>query len=158
MLRTIGNNFANAAKQGGEIEYSVGGVTKSLSLLDKTTGDLTPTFEIFKDLKSDWDNMTNSEKQAIAITYAGKNQFEVFSAVMNNFSTALKATEAAYDSAGSAARENENAMDSLEKKIQLLKAASENLASSTITKDFIGSILDAGTSLLNFANTDMGVA
>ena len=158
MLRTIGNNFANAAKQGGEIEYSVGGVTKSLSLLDKTTGDLKPTFEIFKDLKSDWDNMTNSEKQAIAITYAGKNQFEVFSAVMNNFSTALKATEAAYDSAGSAARENENAMDSLEKKIQLLKAAYENFASSTITKDFIGSILDAGTSLLNFANTDMGVA
>ena len=158
MLRTIGNNFANAAKQGGEIEYSVGGVTKSLSLLDSTTGDLKPTFEIFKDLKSDWDNMTNSEKQAIAITYAGKNQFEVFSAVMNNFSTALKATEAAYDSAGSAARENENAMDSLEKKIQLLKAAYENLASSTITKDFIGSILDAGTSLLNFANTDMGVA
>ena len=158
MLRTIGNNFANAAKQGGEIEYSVGGVTKSLSLLDSTTGDLKPTFEIFKDLKSDWDNMTNSEKQAIAITYAGKNQFEVFSAVMNNFSTAIKATETAYDSAGSAARENENAMDSLEKKIQLLKAAYENFASSTITKDFIGSILDAGTSLLNFANTDMGVA
>ena len=158
MLRTIGNNFANAAKQGGEIEYSVGGVTKSLSLLDKTTGDLKPTFEIFKDLKSDWDNMTNAEKQAIAITYAGKTQFEVFSAVMNNFSTALKATEAAYDSAGSAARENENAMDSLEKKIDLLKAAYENFASSTITKDFIGSILDAGTSLLNFANTDMGVA
>ena len=158
MLRTIGNNFANAAKQGGEIEYSVGGVTKSLSLLDKTTGDLKPTFEIFKDLKSDWDNMTNSEKQAIAITYAGKNQFEVFSAVMNNFSTAIKATKTAYDSAGSAARENENAMDSLEKKIQLLKAAYENFASSTITKDFIGSILDAGTSLLNFANTDMGVA
>lgn len=158
MLRTIGNNFANAAKQGGEIEYSVGGVTKSLSLLDSTTGDLKPTFEIFKDLKSDWDNMTNSEKQAIAITYAGKNQFEVFSAVMNNFSTAIKATETAYDSAGSAARENENAMDSLEKKIDLLKAAYENFASSTITKDFIGSILDAGTSLLNFANTDMGVA
>ena len=104
MLRTIGNNFANAAKQGGEIEYSVGGVTKSLSLLDKTTGDLKPTFEIFKDLKSDWDNMTNSEKQAIAITYAGKNQFEVFSAVMNNFSTAIKSTKTAYDSAGSAAR------------------------------------------------------
>lgn len=157
-LRTIGNNFANAAQKGEYIEYAVGGVTKSLSLLDETTGDLKPTFEIFKDLKEDWDNMTNAERQALGIAFAGKNQFEVFAAVMNNFETALKATETAYDSSGSAAEENAKAMESLEGKIRALKAAWEELATGTIGKDFLGGIIDAGTKLLEFANTDMGQA
>ena len=71
-LRTIGNNFANTAKQSGQLEYTVNGVSKSLSLMDETTGDMKSTFQIFQDLKIDWDNMTNAEKQAIAITNAGE--------------------------------------------------------------------------------------
>lgn len=157
-LRTIGNNFAKAANDAGEIEYKVGGVTKSLSLMDETTGDMKSTFQIFKDLKSDWDNMSSSEQQSIALAYAGKNQFEVFGAVMNNFQAAIDATNTAYDSQNSAMNENASYMESIEAKLQNLKAAYENFASNTITKEFIGSILDAGTKLLEFANTDMGQA
>lgn len=156
MLRTIGNNFANAAKSGKDLEYQVGGTTKSLSLMDSATGDMKSTFQIFKELKNDWDNMTNSEKQNLAITYAGKNQFEVFSAVMNNFKTALDATTTAYNSSGSAARENAAYMESLEAKINLLKAAFEEFANRVITSEFLGAVLDAGTRLLEFANTDIG--
>lgn len=158
MLRTIGNNFASAANDAGEIEYKVGGVTKSLSLMDETTGDMKSTFQIFKDLKSDWDNMSSSEQQSIALAYAGKNQFEVFGAVMNNFQAAIDATNTAYDSQNSAMNENASYMESIEAKLQNLKAAYENFASNTVTKEFIGSILDAGTKLLEFANTDMGQA
>ncbi len=157
-LRTIGNNFAKAANDAGEIEYKVGGVTKSLSLMDETTGDMKSTFQIFKDLKSDWDNMSSSEQQSIALAYAGKNQFEVFGAVMNNFQAAIDATNTAYDSQNSAMNENASYMESIEAKLQNLKAAYENFASNTITKEFIGSVLDAGTKLLEFANTDMGQA
>lgn len=157
-LRTIGNNFAKAANDAGEIEYKVGGATKSLSLMDETTGDMKSTFQIFKDLKSDWDNMSSSEQQSIALAYAGKNQFEVFGAVMNNFQAAIDATNTAYDSQNSAMNENASYMESIEAKLQNLKAAYENFASNTITKEFIGSVLDAGTKLLEFANTDMGQA
>lgn len=157
-LRTIGNNFAKAANDAGEIEYKVGGATKSLSLMDETTGDMKSTFQIFKDLKSDWDNMSSSEQQSIALAYAGKNQFEVFGAVMNNFQAAIDAANTAYDSQKSAMDENASYMESIEAKLQNLKAAYENFASNTITKEFIGSILDAGTKLLEFANTDMGQA
>lgn len=114
-LRTIGNNFASAAQEADSIEYSVEGVTKSLSLLNEETGDIKSTFEIFSDLKDDWDAMTNFEKQAVAITYAGQTQFEVFAAVMNNFQTAIDATSTAFNSAGSAMQENEKYMESLNK-------------------------------------------
>lgn len=71
-LRTIGNNFAAAAKESDSFDIKVQGVTKSISLIDKETGDLASTFEIFNQLSEYWDKMTNSEKQAIAIAYAGK--------------------------------------------------------------------------------------
>ena len=77
---------------------------------------------------------------------------------MENFGVAIDATATAMNSAGSAAEENGRVMESLQKKIDNLKAAWENFSTNTITKDFIGNIIDAGTQLLTFANTDLGQA
>lgn len=157
-LRTIGNNFASAAKEADSIEYSVGGVTKSLDLLNEKTGDIKSTFEIFSDLKKDWDTMTNAEKQAIAIAYAGQTQFEVFAAVMNNFQTAIDATATAFDSAGSAMQENEKYMDSVEAKENKLKAEFEDFSNRVLSKELVTGFLEAGTTILDFANNDVGAA
>lgn len=157
-LRTIGNNFASAAKEADSIEYSVGGVTKSLDLLNEKTGDIKSTFEIFSDLKDNWDAMTNAEKQALAITYAGQTQFEVFAAVMNNFQTAIDATTTAFNSAGSAMQENEKYMDSVEAKENKLKAEFEDFSNRVLSKELVTGFLDAGTAMLDFANNDVGAA
>lgn len=157
-LRTIGNNFASAAKEADSIEYSVGGVTKSLDLLNEKTGDIKSTFEIFSDLKDDWDSMTNAEKQALAITYAGQTQFEVFAAVMNNFQTAIDATTTAFNSVGSAMQENEKYMDSVEAKENKLKAEFEDFSNRVLSKELVTGFLDAGTAMLDFANNDVGAA
>lgn len=157
-LRTIGNNFASAAKEADSIKYSVGGVTKSLDLLNEKTGDIKSTFEIFSDLKDDWDSMTNAEKQALAITYAGQTQFEVFAAVMNNFQTAIDATTTAFNSAGSAMQENEKYMDSVEAKENKLKAEFEDFSNRVLSKELVTGFLDAGTAMLDFANNDVGAA
>lgn len=155
-LRSIGNEFANAAQDGNAIEYAVGGVTKQLSLLDGATGDMKSTFQIMSDLKDDWDNMTNAEKQAIAITYAGKTQFEVFAAVMNNFDTAIRASETALNSAGSATEENEKIQESLDFKMQQLSATFQQFSNNVLDKEFVGSVINAGNTLLEFANTSVG--
>lgn len=158
LLRTIGNNFANAATEAGSISYQVDGVTKSLSLLDSTTGDMKSTFQIFSDLKGSWDKMTNAEKQALAIAYAGKNQFEVFAAVMDNFKTAINATATAVNSAGSAARENDAYMQSLAARGEQLKAAYQDFANNVLSKDLVAGFMEAGQGLLEFANNDVGQA
>lgn len=157
-LRTIGNNFANAATEAGSISYQVDGVTKSLSLLDSTTGDMKSTFQIFNDLKGSWDKMTNAEKQALAIAYAGKNQFEVFAAVMDNFKTAINATATAVNSAGSAARENDAYMQSLESRGKQLQAVYQDFANNVLSKDLVAGFMEAGQGLLEFANNGVGQA
>lgn len=69
-----------------------------------------------------WETMTKAEQVALGTTLAGVNQYKVFSAVMTNFDTAIKATGDALGSQGSAMEENEKYMESLQARVQQLKA------------------------------------
>lgn len=133
------------------------GTTKSISLLDEATGDMKSTYDVLGDIAEDWDKMSQSEQQAIAITLAGKNQFEVFGAVLQNFDNAINATNTALDSSGSAARENAAYMESLQAKITELKSQFQELVlgDGGLTS-FIKILLEVGTNILKLANTDVG--
>ena len=157
-LRTIGNNFSDAANDAGLIEYKVKGATKQLELFDAATNDMKSTFQILSELKDDWDKMSNAEQQALGIAYAGKNQFEVFAAVMDNFGTATKAAETALNSTGSAIQENASYAESLEFKVNTLKSTFEDFSNRVLNSELVGGFIDAGTALLKFANSDAGVA
>lgn len=125
--------------------------------LKDETGQLRSMYDVLGDLSSKWGGLTDDEKKYFALIQGGATQTQNLMALMSNFGTAVDATKTAMESSGSAAEENAAAMESLQKKIDALKAAWENFATGTITKDFIGGIMDAGTRLLEFANTDLGI-
>ena len=125
--------------------------------LKDETGQLRSMYDVLGDLSSKWSGLTDDEKKHFALIQGGATQTQNLMALMSNFGTAVDATKTAMESSGSAAQENAAAMESLQKKIDTLKAAWENFATGTITKDFIGGIMDAGTRLLEFANTDLGI-
>lgn len=121
-------------------------------------GQLRNLYDVLKDTASIWDTLDENEQKYFLNIQAGANQTRNLAALMENFGVAVSATATAMDSAGSAAEENGRVMESLQKKIDNLKAVWENFSTNTTTKDFIGSIIDAGTRLLTFADTDMGRA
>ena len=131
--------------------------TKHGIQLKDETGQLRSMYDVLGDLSSKWGALTDDEKKYFALIQGGATQTQNLMALMSNFGTAVDATKTAMESSGSAAEENAAAMESLQKKIDTLKAAWENFATGTITKDFIGGIMDAGTRLLEFANTDLGI-
>ena len=131
--------------------------TKHGIQLKDETGQLRSMYDVLGDLSSKWGGLTDDEKKYFALIQGGATQTQNLMALMSNFRTAVDATKTAMESSGSAAEENAAAMESLQKKIDTLKAAWENFATGTITKDFIGGIMDAGTRLLEFANTDLGI-
>lgn len=151
-LRTVGNNLADTAKKTGILSFGVGGVTKTLDLLDKKTGDLKSTYAIFDDISKSWDKMSNSEKQSLAIQISGKNQMEVTSAVLNNWKTAVDALTTAQTASGSATKENAKYMDSFAARIKALQTQFELLVTGDGgLANFIKIILSGATSLLKFA-------
>lgn len=131
--------------------------TKHNVQLKDETGQLRSMYDVLGDLSGKWGGLTDNEKKYFALIQGGATQTQNLMALMSNFGTAVDATKTAMESSGSAAEENAAAMESLRKKIDNLKAAWENFATGTITKDFIGGIMDAGTRLLEFANTDLGI-
>lgn len=127
-------------------------------VVENTDGSLKSTFDVLSELKPKWDAMTDAQRVALGDTIAGQNQYKVLASVMQNFQHAIDATNTALNSAGSAAKENAAYMESLEAKENALKAEFEDFANRVLSKDVVKGFLEAGTSMLDFANNDVGAA
>ena len=126
-LRSIGVNITKMATQAGELSYSVNGTTKTISLLNDETGDMLNTYEVLSEIKKDWDDMNASEQATLATNIASKTQMDVFTSVMTNFDTAVKATNTSIKASGSAWKENEAYTESIAYKLQAIKTQFEAL-------------------------------
>lgn len=124
--------------------------------VEATDGSLKATFDVLSELKPLWDTMTDSERQALGVTLAGKNQYRVLASIMQNFAHAQEATTTALNASGSAMRENTAYMESLQAQTQLLKADFQTLANNVITKEFVSNLLSVADAFLKLADTPIG--
>ena len=143
----------DSSKTGKKLKDIYGGL--GIELMD-SNGQIRSTYDILEDLSKQWDNLSKNEQEYIALTSAGSNQVQNFSALMENFAVAIDATTTAYDSAGSAAAENEKAMDTIEKKTELLRSQFEQLIlGEGGLQSFAKGLLDVGIGALQLVN-DLG--
>lgn len=84
--------------------------------------------DILADLGEVWGDLTDQQRQQIAVTVAGRYQLSRFLALMNNWDMAVKATATALTSQGSAMRENQAYLESFEARINQLKATFTELS------------------------------
>ena len=122
----------------------------------KQDGTMKNTYEFLTDLHEQWGKLNNEQKTAIALQFGGKNQMEVFMATMNNFETAIDATNTAMNAQGSASRENAKAIESLQGHLQNLKRAWEELSYKMISSDALKKGMDILTGTLEFLSSDAG--
>lgn len=80
-----------------------------------------PVNDILSDLAGTWWELSDAERQHTAVQVAGRYQLSRFLALMNNYDTALSATNSAVNSQGSAMRENAEYLKSFEARINSLK-------------------------------------
>lgn len=116
------------------------------------------TYQVLQQISKYWKDMTNAERSSLAITLAKKTQMDTFLATLSNFEDAEKAYTTALLSEGSAWKENEEYMKSIEAHQAKLKAQWEQLVLSAPIEEFEKALLSAGTTLLNFANSGIGQA
>ena len=166
-LRTISSNLSQFNEEGEdnlqvvsalqEQWEKIGTTTgKNISLYDEQTGQLKNTYDILYDLHSVWPLLNKDQQNYIAELISGKNNLDVFNAILQNFNTAISANETAMNSAGSAAKENAAYMESLKAKVSALKQTFQELSTSLIDDDVAGILLDITNSLLQMVNTPVG--
>lgn len=152
---SFGNNLAKTAQTAGELTYKVQGTAKSLSLLDSATGETKSTMQILKDLKSDWDAMTDSERQSIALAIGSKTQFSSLSAILQNLNSGVEASKTALQSQGSALKENARYLDSIQGKVSQFTSELEKFWTEGISSDSAKRLVEFGTNVLKLIN-DLG--
>ena len=155
-LRSIGANIVKLQSESKTFDITVKGVTKTIDLFNES-GEALSTFDVLKEIAKDWDNMSQAEQSSLALSQAGKTQIDVYTSVLGNFDTALKANEESLNSNGSAMAENAKYMESLEAKTSKFKQQfSELVLGEGGLQAFLKNLVDVGTGVLEFANSDIG--
>lgn len=116
------------------------------------------TYQIMKELSEVWKDLSDTTQANITELIAGKRGGQSTSALLNNFSVAEDAMKQALNSSGSAMRENQTYMDSLQAKLNQLDSAfqkfSTDLMKSDIPKFFVSLatvFVDGADSAVKFA-------
>ena len=110
------------------------------------------TYQILKELSSVWDELTDITQANILELIGGKRNSNVVSALLENFSTAERVVETSANSAGSAVAENEKVLESLQGKLNILKATFEDFSKLFINEGFLGGAITGLTKLLEALN------
>lgn len=154
---TIMANLAQVLDEGSSNGKKITKIFNDLKVsLYDNNDQLKSGFDLLSGLYEKWGSLDKNTQTYIATTIAGTHQLNTFLSLMNNFDHAISATETALNSAGSASRENERAMESLEAKTNQLKATFQDLSNNVIDSQLVKSILDLANSFLQLVNTPIG--
>lgn len=107
------------------------------------------TYDIILGIGEVWEKMSDIDQAALLELLAGKRQGNALAATLTNLEDLKAALEASKDSAGSAMKEQEIWLGSLEAKINQFKASFESLSSTVISDDLVGTIIDFGTTFVH---------
>lgn len=83
----------------------------------------------------------------------GKRQANVLSALIQNFDTVEKVIETSANSAGSALKENERYLDSIQGRLDLFTNSVQTMWSNFIDSDVVKFVVDLGTKLIKLIDT-----
>ena len=165
-MKTVSMYLRAAKTEAEEAGESTEGMANSVSelreeLLALTNGKVDiqidentfkSTYQIMKELADVWGELTDITQANILEQIGGKRNANVVSSMLENFNIAEDVVKTAANSAGSALKENEKYLDSINGKIAEFKATFEELSMTLIDSDFVKQVIELGTGLLDVLN------
>lgn len=110
-------------------------------------------YDIILGIGEKWDELTDIEQASLGEALAGKRNANAFYAVIGNLDTLQKAYESASNSAGSAAKEQENYAQSIQYSLNKLSASFEVLAADILDSNFAKNLVEFLNSVVNLLDT-----
>jgi TP901 family phage tail tape measure protein len=135
---------------------------KGISVLDDN-GNYKSTYEILRDISQVYQEIIETDKkagtnrgQALLEVLAGKNRSNVAASILSSPDLLTSVYESAQNAEGSAMRENEAYLESIEAHLAQLKNAWDSLWVNENNREVITSVLDVLTTILQTVN-EIGV-
>jgi len=147
-----GESTEGMATSVSELRDELMSLTKNKVDIQLDDGTFKSTYQILKELSGVWDELSDITQANILEMVGGKRNSNVVAALLDNFSVAENALETSANSAGSALEENEKVLDSIQGKINILKATFETLSMNVFDSALIKGVVDFLTLILEFIN------
>lgn len=112
--------------------------------------------DILRDLSAVQSELSDTESAELLELIAGKNRSIGVQALLNNWSQVEKAIDAANNASGTASKEQDKYMQSLQGKINAFKTSWSALANTVISSDFLKGAVDSATTLLSLLDSIVG--
>lgn len=152
-LEKAGEDTEGMCTTTSELQDKIKALTKTSSssgvdIMDN--GAFRSTYDILKDIALVWDDLADKNKASLLELIAGKNRSNYASAVIQNIGTAINSLDTSENSDGSALKEHEKYIDSIEGKVKQFQAQWQELSTTTVSSDIVKGVVDTGSGLLGF--------
>lgn len=117
------------------------------------TGAYKDTYTIIKEIGQVWQDMSNIDQAALLELMAGKNRSNVMAALLTNIEDLEGAYQSAQQAGGSAYRENQEYLNSIQGKMDLFTNSVQTFWMNLLNSDLIKGALDQATALMNILDT-----
>lgn len=144
---------------GEEVDDNVDSISKvQTQILNLTHGEVNifddegnfrNIYDVMADISKIYDELSDANRASLLEIIAGKNRANAVQALINNWGNVEKATEAAYNSAGTAYAENKKYLNSLEGHIAQLETTWQYLSNDVLDSKFVRGLVDGLANVLD---------
>ena len=120
--------------------------------LMNTKGEFRDLDDVFLDIASKWDSLSQGQQRYIATIAAGSRQQSRFIAMMSDYERTMELVDAANNSAGASQRQFEKTLDSMEAKLNKLKNAWDQFTMGLMNNQILKFGVDALTEGFTIVN------
>ena len=104
--------------------------------------------DVFLEISSRWDGLTQAQQRYIATIAAGSRQQSRFIAMMQDYDRTLELVDAAYTAEGAGQAQFEKTLESMDSKLNKLKNAWDQFVMGLMNSDFLKKGVDIATTFL----------
>lgn len=151
-VRTIAARMAGSTTELEELGAETDSVLSSAKLDEKmraygvaildATGNLRSTYDVLADVAKIWDKLETTDRAAIAEMLSGTRQQNVFYSMMQNWGDAEAVVDQASNGYGALQEANEKYLDSIDGKVNQLKASWEAFSTSLLDSSLVKFFID----------------
>ncbi|KAA9007394.1 phage tail tape measure protein [Paenibacillus spiritus] len=151
-LKTVSMRIRGVSEDGEDLSALLPTLEKKFAniglTLKKDDNTFKNTYEIFSDLSKVWSSLNDIQQADILELVAGKQQGNIVSSMLSNWKDAQDSLQTALNSTGSAARENEKYLNSIQGKINLLKNALDGFWTKSINSSLVKAVIGFLTNMI----------
>ena len=146
-LEQAGLDTEGLVKSTSELQALVQGMT-GFDILEKDQKTFKSTYDIIVGIGEQYKKLDDIQQASLLEALAGKRQGNALASALNNIEDIKKAYDTATNSAGSAQKEQDKWMESIDAKTKQFGATFEKVSQQVVDSNLIKGTVDTGTGLM----------